>query len=209
VQHHPVLTRSPRARALSRAGLLAIVAISLVVLGSIHAGQRAGLKAFAAQTAPAAGPSIPRAVVDVMTRELRMASYGVERGIVEATPTRIRFRQDLDRDGTIARSGGEDVAYDLVGETIRRTDGDGAPAVLADGIATNGLTFRYFDGGTPPAELLPAGTPPALGASQRERVAKIRIDVLAHVPSPDPRVSTPIATLAESEVAIRTPSPAN
>jgi hypothetical protein len=152
-----------------------------------------------------------------MTRELRMASYdpanalpvspgpcapGVKQGITEATPTKLRFRQDLNRDGTIAASGGEDVTYALVGDTIRRSDGVGAPVVLASGIAANGLTFRYFDGSHPAVELMPAGVPAALTACQRDRVAKVRIDVLARRANPNPRISTPIASLAQSEVAI-------
>ena len=210
-----MLTGRRGSRALSGAAVLAAVALCVVVLASLYAVQRVHLAAAAAQ---AARPSVTRAVVDVITRELRMASYdpsnalpvstgacapGVKQGIVEATRTKIRFRQDLNGDGVIAPSGGEDVTYDLVGDTIRRSDGIHPPVVLASGIAANGLTFRYFDGDDPPAEIVPAGTTAALTACQRDRVARVRIDVLAHVTNPDPRDSTPIASLAESEVAIR------
>ena len=212
------------ARGLSRAEVFAAVAFCLAVLGIIHTVQRTQFKAFAAQTGSADGQNVTRAVIDVMTRELRMASYdpgnaipvsagpcapGVKQGIVEATPTKIHFRQDLNRDGAIAASGGEDVTYDLVGDTIRRSDGVSTPVVLASGIAANGLTFRYFDGGKPPVELMPAGTPAALTACQRDSIAKVRIDVLARVTNPNPRISTPIASLSESEVAIRTRSLSN
>jgi len=91
----------------------------------------------------------------------------------------------------------------LVSDTIRRSDGVSAPVVLARGIAANGLTFRYFDGGNPPVELVPRGAPAALTACQRDSVAKVRIDVLAHLANPNGDVSTSIASLAQSEVPIR------
>jgi hypothetical protein len=203
-------------RAFSGTALLATVAICLVVFVGIWTVQRVQAKVSARNDRRR--PSITRAVVDAMSRELRMASYdpanalpvstgpcapGVKQGIIEATRTKIHFRQDLNGDGVIAPSGGEDVTYELIGDTIRRSDGIHAPAVLASGIAANGLTFRYFDGGEPPAEIVPAGATPALTTCQRDRIARVRIDVLAHVTSPDPDSSTPIASLAESEVALR------
>jgi hypothetical protein len=210
-------------RAFSGTAVLATVAICLVVFVGIWTVQRVQAKVSAARNG-ARSPSITRAVVDAMSRELRMASYdpgnalpvstgpcapGVKQGITEATRTKIRFRQDLNGDGVIAPSGGEDVTYELVGDTIRRSDGVHAPAVLASGIAVNGLTFRYFDGGDPPAEIVPTGATAALTGCQRDRIARVRIDVLAHVTNPDPRGSTPIASLAESEVALRNRSLAN
>jgi hypothetical protein len=210
-----VLTERRGSRAFSGAAVLAAVALCVVVFASLYTVQRVHGRAT---IPPAAPPSVTRAIVDVITRELRMASYdpgnalpvssaacapGVKQGIVEATRTKIRFRQDLNGDGVIAPSGGEDVTYDLVGDTIRRSDGVHPPVVLASGIAANGLTFRYFDGDDPPAEIVPADATAALTACQRDRVARVRIDVLAHLTNPDPRVSTPIASLAESEVPIR------
>jgi hypothetical protein len=204
-------------RAFSGTAVLATVAICLVVFVGIWTVQRVQAKVSAARN-KRRGPSITRAVVDKMSRELRMASYdpanalpvstgpcapGVKQGIIEATRTKIHFRQDLNGDGVIAPSGGEDVTYELIGDTIRRSDGIHPPAVLASGIAANGLTFRYFDGGEPPAEIVPAGATPALTACQRDRIARVRIDVLAHVTNPDAGSSTPIASLAESEVALR------
>ena len=201
------------------AEVLGTVAVCFIVLASIHTLQeQTHLNAFAAQDVSAEGPTVTRAVIDVMTRELRMASYdrgnaipvspgpcarGVKQGITEATRTKIRFRQDLNGDGVIGASGGEDVTYDLVSDTIRRSDGVSAPVVLARGIAANGLTFRYFDGGNPPVELAPRGAPAALTACQRDSVAKVRIDVLAHLANPNGDVSTSIASLAQSEVPIR------
>jgi len=58
-------------------------------------------------------------------------------------------------------------------------------------------------GSNPPVELLPTGTPPALTASQRDCVTKVRIMVRANLTNPDPNNSMAIPSVAQTEVAIR------
>jgi len=158
---------------------------------------------------------VTRTAIDLMTRELRMASLdptnlalpvsttltcpGVKQGIVEATPARIHFRQDLNADGALTGPG-EDVTYDLSQGQIRRTDGAAPPLAIVDSVPAGGLAFRYFDGSNPPVELVAAG---ALSAAQCDCVAKVRLTVTANVPNPNARIATPIKSVAETEVAIR------
>src|SRR5947208_178107 len=145
----------------STAEALAGIVVTLVLMGAIYSAQRAQTKAMAAQNVYSDTQNVTRTVIDTMARELRMASFdptktaltpapgpscpGVRQGVVAATPTRIRFQQDLNGDGAINGTG-EDVTYNLVGDTVTRAEGAAAPQTLAAGIPTGGLSFRYFDG---------------------------------------------------------------
>ena len=137
-----------------------------------------------------------------MTSSPGPCAPGVKQGIIEATPTRIHFRQDLNGDNAIGAAG-EDVTYDLSNGSITRADGAAQPVVLATGIPTGGLAFLYFDNSNPPVQLVPAGSPAALTQCQRDSVAKIRITVTANLTNPNANILTPIASVAESEVAVR------
>lgn len=205
-------------RGFSTAEVLVATAISLVTLGVLSSFFRAQQRAQATQTTYNASQVVTRSVVDILSRELRMASYdpsgaalttapgpscpGVKQGIVEATATRIHFKQDLNGDGALTTAG-EDVVYDVSGTQLRRQDGAAAPVGLVDGVASGGLHFQYFDGSNPPVELLPTGAPAALTSAQRDCVAKVRMTITASLPGSDPSNPTPLTSRAESEIAIR------
>jgi Tfp pilus assembly protein PilW len=229
------MPRTPQKRAgratrgLSIAELLAGTALSLMTVGTVFTVQQAQLKAFAVQSTYAQSQTVTRTVIDLMSREARMAGYNptfppgaltvtnalsgcpnIQEGVVEATPTKFRFQEDRNADGAISIAG-EDITYELVSGDIRRTDAAGAvPVVLADHIPTAGLVFRYFDGSNPPIELVPGGAPAALTVCQRAVVAKVRVTIEADLPNPNPKLaSTPVKSIAESEIAIRNRSLAN
>jgi hypothetical protein len=220
--------RSDRAttRGFSTAELLAGTALALMTVGTVFTVQQAQLKAFAAQNTYSQSQTVTRTVIDLMSREVRMAGYNptdlaltltvdplcpnVQEAVTEATPTKVRIRQDLDANGVILGAG-EDVTYELVSGELRRTDGPAAlPVVVVDHIPSSGLSLRYFNGGNPPVELVPAGLPPALTVCQRAAVGKVRVSVEADIPNPNPKLSaTPVKSIAESEIAIRSRSLAN
>ena len=206
-----------RSRGFSIAEVLAGTALTMMLMGALYSVQRAQSKAFASQNVYSESQNVTRTVIDLMTRELRMATYdpgtalttspgpicpGVKQGIVEATPSRLHFEQDLTGDGSLV-SPGENLVYDVLGSDLRRTDGTALPVTIVTGVPAGGLNFRYFDGSNPPVELLPTGTPPALTASQRDCVTKVRIMVRANLTNPDPNNSMPIPSVAQTEVAIR------
>jgi hypothetical protein len=206
--------RRPHARGFSSMEVLAGLGLTLILLAAVYSFQQAQLKAFSTQQVYSDSQNVTRSVIDVMARELRMACYDtgtainksggpcapdVKQGIIEATPTRIHFQQDLNGDNAIGAPG-EDVTYDLSNGTIRRTDGLAQPVVLASGVPTGGLSFLYFDNGNPPVQIGPGAV---LNQCQRDSVGKVRVTVRANLPNPNPRIPTPIASLAESEVAIR------
>jgi len=206
--------RRPHARGFSSMEVLAGLGLTLILLAAVYSFQQAQLKAFSTQQVYSDSQNVTRSVIDLMARELRMACYDpgtainksggpcapdVKQGIIEATPTRIRFQQDLNGDNAIGAPG-EDVTYDLSNGTIRRTDGLAEPVVLASGVPTGGLSFLYFDNGKPPAQIGPGAV---LNQCQRDTVGKVRVTIRANLPNPNSRIPTPIASVAESEVAIR------
>ena len=212
-----------RSGGFSTAEVLAGTALTMMLMGAIYSVQRAQTSAFAAQNVYSESQNVTRTVIDLMTRELRMATYdpgtalttspgpvcpGVKQGIIEATPSKLHFMQDLTGDGSLIAPG-EDLVYDVLGSDLRRTDGTALPVTIVTGVPAGGLNFRYFDGSNPPNELIPTGTPPALTASQRDCVTKVRITVRANLTNPDPNNMTPIPSVAECEVAIRNRSLSN
>ncbi len=197
--------------------VLAGMTLTLILLAALYTFQRAQLKALAAQNVYSDSQNVTRSVIDLMAREMRMASYdpgvvalptspspgcaaGVKRGIVEATPNKLHFQQDLNLDNAIGAPG-EDVTYDVSGTDIRRTDGNNAPAVLASGNPSEGLAFQYYDMNG--AELVPAGSPAALTQCQRDSVWKVRVTVRANLTNPNRNISTPITSIAASDIVIR------
>jgi len=218
-------TRRSRSRGFSTAEVLVGTMLSLLAVGTLYSFFQAQQKASATQSTYSQSQTVTRTVIDLMTRELRMATFdpttpgalttslppncpGVKQGIVAATPSKLRFKQDLNGDGLLTGPS-EDITYDVLGSQIRRTDGAALPIPLVDYIPAGGLNFRYFDGSNPPNEIVPAGTPPQLTAAQRDCVTKVRVTIRSNLPNPNPKVSTPVSSVAESEIAIRNRSLAN
>jgi hypothetical protein len=207
---------------ISTAEVLAGAVLSMIVLSAVGSFQRAQSRALLAQSVYAESQAVTRSVIDLMTRELRMATFdpldtaipnapgpscpGVQQGITEATASKIRFKQDLSGDG-LTNSSGEDVTYDVLGSSIRRQDGATAPVPLVTGVPAGGFTLQYYDGSNPPVELIPSGSPPALTSGQRDCVAKVRITVKADIDNPT--LKAPLLSMAQSEIAIRNRSLGN
>jgi len=220
------MKRTPRrrARGFSTADVLVGMAVSLVGLTALYGLFDAQQKAMAATNVSTATQAAVRNVVDLMSRELRMATYdpsglafpvapgpscpGIRRGFDEGTPTKVHFRQDLNGDGAITAAG-ENVTYALVGYEVRRTDAAGGTVTLAAGIPQGGFVLRYFNGSNPPVEIVPGGSPPSLTASQLDCVAKVRVTVTAALTDPDRHRRKPLTSIGSSDVAIRNRELAN
>jgi Tfp pilus assembly protein PilW len=211
-----------RPRGFSTAELLVASSVSLIGFAALYSVFFAEQKALAAQGAYAQVQTATRSALDLMGREIRMASYdptgtalatapgpscpGVRRGLVDATPTRFRFQQDLNADGALTGAN-EDLTYELVGTDLLRTDGASAAVTVASGLPSGGFVLRYFTGGNPSTELVPAGSPPALTASQRDCVGRVRLTLQATLPNPDPNHPQPLSSQVSTEVAIRSRAP--
>lgn len=213
-----------RTAGFSTADVLAGLALSLIAVGAIYAFGKAQSRALAAQSAYNESQGVTRSVMDLIARELRMTSFdptegpgnqgaipnspgpsctGVSRAIIVATPSMIRFQQDLNGNGVIDASGGEDVTYDVLGNKIRRQDGPSLPEDLVSGVTADGFVLQYYNGSSPPLELVPSGSPPALTQAQRDCVTKVRVTVRARITDTSNAGAYGLTSLAKSEVAIR------
>ena len=212
--------RRRNSRGYSLAEVLVGTAMGLFILGVAATFFGAQQRALRVQNTYAESQNVTRTFTDLLSRELRMAAFdpsgaafvpsvdpnwcpGARPGLVEATPTSIRFRQDLNSDGDVSDTG-EDVKYALSGNTIQRTDVDGNAVTLVTGVPNVGLTFRYFNLGNPtPVEYVPSGNPASLSLGQRNCVAKVVVQVMSSLPSPDPNSSVPLESEVRTEVALR------
>src|SRR2546426_8036533 len=120
--------------------------MTLAVLSSFLMAQQ---RTTAMQDTYAQSQTVTRTILDMVSREIRMATYdpsglalgltpgpccpGFNQGIIAATPTSIRFRQDLNGDGDVLDSG-EDVTYALGSNQVTRTDGTNAAVTLVTGV---------------------------------------------------------------------------
>lgn len=225
-------TRTPRRRRARNAGVsiaevLVGSALSLFVIGAVYSFYSAQTRALAAQRTYTESQNVTRTVIDLLARELRMATYdpsglalttsppglncpGVKQGLVLARVDQIQFQQDLSGDGDVADASEDLYYYALAGELRRVDNGSGGTVVpVVSGLrSSDGFVLRYFDNSNPPVELVPSGSPASLTADQRDCVAKVRLTVRASLPNPGPD-TTPLQSQAEAEVAIRNRSLTN
>jgi hypothetical protein len=210
---------------MSLAEILVGSALSLIIIAGVYGFYRAQTQALAAQRAYARSQDVTRTVIDLLGRELRMATYdpsgaaiatsppglscpGVKQGLLVAKLDEIRFIQDLSGDGDVTDES-EDLHYYTLGSELRRVDGPQLPIALVEHLDVGGFLLEYFDNSNPPVQLVPAGTPPALSPAQRDCVAKVRMTVRASVENPNPLVNRPLESQAHAEVAIRNRSLSN
>src|SRR6185369_10914484 len=206
------------------AELLVGSALSMIVIGGVYSFYAAQTQALAAQRAYARSQDVTRTVIDLLGRELRMATYdpsntaittsppgvcpGVKQGLLVGKLDEIRFVQDLNGDGDVTDEA-ENLHYYALGGSLVRVDGVSSPVTLVENLDVSGFVLKYFDNSNPPVELVPTGTPPALSSAQRDCVAKVRLTVRASVENPNPQDPTPLEAQSQAEVAIRNRSLSN
>ena len=214
-----------RDRGMGLAELLVGSALSMIVIGGVYSFYTAQTQALAAQRAYARSQDVTRTVIDLLGRELRMATYdpagtaistspaggscpGVKQGLLIGKLDEIQFVQDLNGDGDVTDESETLHYYALAGE-LKRVDGVTTPVTLVEDLDVSGFVLQYFDNSNPPVELVPTGTPPTLSAAQRDCVAKVRMTVRASVENPNPQDPDPLEAMSQAEVAIRNRSLSN
>ena len=216
--------RGRHVRGMTLAELLVGSALSMIVIGGVYSFYAAQTQALAAQRAYARSQDVTRTVIDLLGRELRMATYdpagtaittsppgscpGVKQGLLIGKLDEIKFVQDLNGDGDVTDEA-ETLHYYTLGGELQRVDGVNTPVTLVDNLDVSGFVLQYYDNSNPPVELMPAGTPPALTQGQRDCVAKVRITVRASVENPNPQDPEPLEATSQAEVAIRNRSLSN
>lgn len=187
--------------------------VALAIMSFFDAQQRA----YATLSTYSESQNVTRTAIDLMSRELRMASYdslgtaltlspgptcpSVREGVVVAMPSYLQIKQDLDNSGAIDAAN-ENVIYAQTGNRLVRTDVVQNQALtLVEGVPSNGFNLRYY-AGTPSVEQVPAGTPAQLNQGQRACVDKISIEIDSQIADPYPGKPA-VHSSVRSTVAIR------
>jgi type IV pilus assembly protein PilW len=162
--------------------LMVSMGIGMVVLAAVTTTFMLQTKVYNAQQQINEMEQNARGVLDVITRELKMAGYkpngGSFSGVTYST-TQLMIQTDLDASGGISSSttANEQItyAYDSTNKQITRAVGSGSALVLADNIAA--FTFSYLD---------------STGASTTTsaNIRQVSISITARTANPDPNYTS-------------------
>lgn len=129
--------------------LLAALLISALVLGGIYGVFLSQQRAFAAQERILEANQNLRAVMDLMTREIRLAGYrragSAFDGIAVAQASQIRILADLNQDGDTLDPQ-EDITYRYDGDSLQIWRNAGGDLLLAENILDFRLDYTLADG---------------------------------------------------------------
>jgi hypothetical protein len=140
----------------------------------------------------------------LIERDVRGARYSpggpLTGGVRRARRDAVEVAMDTNGDGD-ANDPGEIVGYALQAatQTLVRTMGNAPPQPMLNGIAEDGLVFRYFDADGLP---LDPGTT-ELDAAERERIRRVDIGLTVEDHAPDPVAPHQIRAAATTTVSLR------
>ena len=162
--------------------LLVSMVIGMLMLAAVTTTFMSQTKVYNAQQQINEMEQNARGVLDVITRELKMAGYkpngGSFSGVTYST-TQLMIQTDLDASGGISTSttANEQItyAYDSTNKQITRAVGTGSALVLADNITA--FTFSYLD---------------STGASTTTsaNIRQVSISITARTANPDPNYTS-------------------
>jgi type IV pilus assembly protein PilW len=162
--------------------LLVSMVIGMLMLAAVTTTFMSQTKVYNAQQQINEMEQNARGVLDVITRELKMAGYkpngGSFSGVTYST-TQLMIQTDLDASGGISTSttANEQItyAYDSTNKQITRAVGTGSALVLADNITA--FTFSYLD---------------STGASTTTsaNIRQVSISITAITANPDPNYTS-------------------
>lgn len=158
--------------------LIVAMGIGMVVLAAVTTTFMSQTRFYTAQEQINEMEQNARGVLDLITRELKMAGYkpagGTFDGVTYST-SQLMIQADLDSSGAISTSStaNEQItyAYDSTNKQITRKVGSGTAAVLADNVTA--FTFSYLDS---------SGAATTTSATIRQ----VRVDITATTAKPDP-----------------------
>jgi type IV pilus assembly protein PilW len=162
--------------------LMVSMSIGMVILAAVTTTFMSQTKIYNAQEQTNEMQQNARGVLDIITRELKMAGYkpngGSFNGVTYST-TQLMVQADLDSSGTISTSStaNEQITYvyDSANQRITRAVGSGSAQILADNITA--FTFNYLDS---------SGTSTAISANIRQ----VSINITATTAKPDPNYTS-------------------
>ncbi len=179
--------------------------LMLIVTATIFGTFRYQLYALKTQTSQLEAQQAARSMMDLMSREVRLAGYDPTCaktfvGLNDAGPQRLQVQFDRNADGTIGAGESITYSYDADLQQISRNAGSGAIALLGS-LPGNALAFSYYDGGG--VLLAPTGQPPALSATQRNQVRRVKITLVVQRANPAPLNASPVVSKLTSNVDLR------
>ena len=185
--------------------VLVATLLMLIVTATIFAVYRFQMFALKAQEAQLDAQQAARSMMDLMSREVRLAGYDPTcaktfNGLADARPQRLQVQLDSNANGAIGAGESIIYSYDTDLRQISRSAG-GAAIPLVSSLPANALTFSYYDGSG--VLLTPSGNPPALTASQLGAVRRVKILLHVQRSSTDPLNSRSVASDLISNVVLR------
>ncbi len=155
--------------------LLVGIFTSLVVMGGIYSLLNSQQITFSNQEQIAEMTQNVRTVMDLMSREVRLAGYkpsgSVFNGIATAQPSTIRLLADINQDGAVAGNI-EDITYSYDNGTLQiLRNGVGLP--VAENITNLAFLYTLADGSS-------SSNPGSLA-----NIRKVRISITARTRAPD------------------------
>ena len=182
--------------------LMVSMGIGMVILAAVTTTFMSQTRIYNAQEQINEMQQNARGVLDILSRELKMAGYkpngGGFNGVTYST-TQLMVQADLNSDGAISTSStaNEQITYafDSANQQITRAVGSGSAQVLAEHIAA--FTFNYLDS---------AGAATTVSANIRQ----VSITITAKTAKPDPnytsdggyRTYTMSATITSGNLAL-------
>jgi type IV pilus assembly protein PilW len=162
--------------------LMVSMGIGMVILAAVTTTFMSQSKIYNAQEQINEMQQNARGVLDIITRELKMAGYkpngGGFSGVTYST-TQLMVQADLDSSGAISTSStaSEQITYvyDSANQRITRAVGSGSAQILADNITA--FTFSYLDS---------TGTATTVSANIRQ----VGINITATTAKPDPNYTS-------------------
>src|SRR5215470_4190161 len=162
--------------------LMVSMTIGMIILAAVTTTFMSQTKVYNAQQQINEMEQNARGVLDIMTRELKMAGYkpngGSFSGVTYST-TQLMIQSDLDASGGVSTSStaNEQItyAYDSTNKQITRTVGTGSALVLADNITA--FTFSYLDSS-------------GASATTSANIRQVTISITARTANPDPNYTS-------------------
>lgn len=163
--------------------VMVAMGIGMVMLAAVTTTFMSQTKIYNAQEQINEMEQNARGVLDIISREVKMAGYNPATGAVTGvtySTSQLQIEADLDASGAISTSSSanERVIYvfDSVNKQITRQVGSGLAQVLADNITAFNFSYYQADGTT--------------AATTSSAIRQVKIDITARTAKPDPNYTS-------------------
>jgi type IV pilus assembly protein PilW len=159
--------------------LMVAMGIGMVMLAAVTTTFMSQTKIYNAQEQINEMEQNARGVLDIISREVKMAGYNPATAAVTGvtySTSQLQIEADLDASGAISTSAADNerivYVFDNVNKQITRKVGSGLAQVLADNITSFDISYYQADGTTP--------------ATTSSAIRQVKIDITARTAKPDP-----------------------